>query len=185
MSDELDSTKPQYGIGTILAHPMFGKGKILAYEGRSYVMVFRGGEAKRVSFSFEGLTPVVLTGEGATDALKEALREVLGEHGWIDIELEMGSRWVGGQMTLEPGKTDTQPKSVPIEAFFKKLIGVREKLRVLEQKINNHPSLAEEEKLELEGYITRCYGSLTTFNSLFSAKELQFKGTGRTGSDEG
>jgi hypothetical protein len=65
--------------------------------------------------------------------------------------------------------------------FFKKLIGVREKLRVLEQKINNHPTLASEEKIELEGYITRCYGSLTTFNVLFAAKESQFHG--QTGKD--
>ena len=87
-----------------------------------------------------------------------------------------GQRWVGGTLKLVPGKDETQVKDVPIEVFLKKLIGVRDKLRVLEQKLNSHPSLSPEEKLELQGYITRCYGSLTTFNVLFSAKGSQFEG---------
>ena len=68
--------------------------------------------------------------------------------------------------------------------FFKKLIGIREKLRVLEQKINNHKSLSAEEKIDLEGYISRCYGSLTTFNVLFASKDIQFSGTGKARSSE-
>jgi hypothetical protein len=67
-----------------------------------------------------------------------------------------------------------------MEAFFKKVIGVREKLRVLEQKINNHPSLSPEEKLDLAGYVTRCYGSLTTFNVLFATRASHFTSGGGT-----
>jgi len=81
---------------------------------------------------------------------------------------------------LLPGNDEVQEKEIPIEAFFKKIIGVREKLRVLEQKINNNKNLSGEEKLELQGYITRCYGSLTTFNVLFASRDSQFKGSGGT-----
>jgi superoxide dismutase len=104
---------------------------------------------------------------------------VLGDNGWVDIDTEMSKRWVGGTMRLIPGKEDTQSRDVPLDMFFKKIIGVRDRLRVLEQKINQHPTLTPEDKVELEGYITRSYGSLTTFNLLFAAKESQFKGQGK------
>jgi hypothetical protein len=141
--------------------------------------VFKGGEAKRVAFSFEAMHATEPRGAAGLDLIKQAVREVLGERGWLDIDLEMGKRWVGGTLRLIPGKEDTQSRDVPIEMFFKKLIGIRDKLRVLEQKINAHPQLAPEEKAEFQGYITRCYGSLTTFNLLFAAKESQFKGQGK------
>jgi len=101
---------------------------------------------------------------------------VLNDFGWLDVDLELGKRWVGGTMRLIPGKEDTKSYDVPLEMFFKKIIGVRDKLRVLEQKINAHPVLSPEEKMEFQGYITRSYGSLTTFNALFATKESQFKG---------
>jgi len=173
-------TKPRFGIGTIVNHPHFGTGRVVNYEAASYVLVFKGGESKRVSFAFEGLTASSDAGNPEKDLIKEAVREVLGEHGWIDVDIELSARWAGGTLRLEPGKTETQSKEVPIEAFFKKLIGVREKLRVLEQKLNNHPSLSPEEKLELEGYITRCYGSLTTFNALFASRDSAFTGSGKS-----
>jgi len=101
---------------------------------------------------------------------------VLGDHGWIDVEIEMASRWTGGTMRLIPGKADAQSKDVPIEAFFKKIVAIRDRLRVLEQKVNAHATLAAEEKLELQGYITRCYGSLTTFNVLFASEGGTIRG---------
>jgi superoxide dismutase len=85
---------------------------------------------------------------------------------------------------MTPGKEDTQAKEIPIEVFIKKIIGVREKLRVLEQKINNHPNLDAADKLELQGYITRSYGSLTTFNALFADKVSHFVGSGAGSSSE-
>ena len=87
-------------------------------------------------------------------------------------------RWAGGEMVLKPGKSGTQEKVVPIEAFFRKIISVRDQLRVLEQKINNHPKLTDEDRLQLHEYITRAYGSLTTFNALFAEPEDRFVGTG-------
>jgi hypothetical protein len=106
------------------------------------------------------------------------MREVLGDYGWTDVDLEVGKRWIGGTLKLVPGKEDTQAKEIPIEVFIKKIIGVREKLRVLEQKINNNANLDAADKLEIQGYITRCYGSLTTFNALFADKSSYFVGSG-------
>jgi len=173
------ATVPKFGLGTLVDHPLFGQGKIMAYEGQDYVVLFKGGEAKRVAYSFEAMHTMEARGSPQLDLLKQAVSEVLGDHGWLEVELEMGKRWAGGTMRLIPGKEDTQSRDVPIEVFLKKIVGIRDKLRVLEQRINAHPQLTPEDKLELEGYITRCYGSLTTFNLLFAAKESQFRGQGR------
>ena len=94
---------------------------------------------------------------------------------------EIADRWSGGQLVLKPGKAGTQEKTVPIESFFRKITAVRERLRVLEQRINSHPKLADEDKLQLQEYITRAYGSLTTFNVLFADAEERFVGTKGSG----
>ncbi len=170
------SSKPSLGLGTVVSHPHFGRGRIVAYEGETYVVLFKGGESKRVAYSFEAMKPEQLVSDPELDRIRTAMREVLGDYGWLDIDLELGKRWAGGTLRMLPGKDDTQAKDMPLEMFFKKIIGIRDKLRVLEQKINAHPGLPPEDKMEMQGYITRCYGSLTTFNVLFAAKESQFQG---------
>lgn len=174
-----DDLKPAIGIGALVNHPMFGAGKVVDYEAGNYVVLFKGGEAKRVAFSFEAMKPAAAAGDPEGDRIRKAVREVLGDYGWLETEAELAPRWVGGTMKMIPGKEGIQAKDVPIEAFLKKIIGIRDKLRVLEQKLNAHPALTPEEKIEFEGYITRCYGSLTTFNVLLGSKEAQFKGTGK------
>ena len=89
----------------------------------------------------------------------------------------IGDRWLGGQMVLKPGKADTQEKSLPIENLFRKITAVRDRLRVLEQRINTHPKLNEADRAEFQEYITRAYGSLTTFNMLFADPDDRFIGT--------
>ncbi len=89
----------------------------------------------------------------------------------------IGDRWTGGQLVLKPGKANTQEKIIPIEHFFRKIIAVRDRLRVLEQRINSHPKLGEDDKVQLQEYVTRAYGSLTTFNILFAEPEDRFVGT--------
>jgi len=94
----------------------------------------------------------------------------------------IGERWLGGQVVLKPGKAGTQEKVVPIEVFFRKVVAVRERLRVLEQRINSHPKLEDADRLELLDYLTRAAGSLTTFNVLFADPVDRFVGT--KGKDE-
>jgi len=163
-------------VGTSIRHPTFGLGRIAGHDRDKYLIQFEGQGTKLISFEYEGLTVEEAAAEPGLDLVKQAVREVLGEYGVIETEAEMGQRWVGGMLVLRPGKEDTQEREIPLEVFLKKIIGVREKLRVLEQRINSHASLSAEEKLELQGYLTRCYGSLTTFNALFASPEGQFKG---------
>ena len=158
------SERPRFGLGVIVKHRDFGRGRVVAYDEDRYVIVFPGGDAKTVAFGFDGLDPVDGAGDPELDRIVQAVRAVLGEHGWLDVDLK-----------LVPGR-EGQPKDVPIEIFLKKLVGVRDRLRVLEQKLNSHPTLSAEEKVELHGYITRCYGSLTTFNVLFANRASWFVG---------
>ncbi len=109
----------------------------------------------------------------------QAVRAVLNAE--QSVSGEIGDRWAGGQLVLKPGKAGTQDKVVPLEAFFRKIVSVRDQLRVLEQKISGHPRLTDEDRLQLQDYITRAYGSLTTFNVLFAEPEDRFVGTGGRG----
>jgi hypothetical protein len=172
------STRPRFGIGTVVKHRDFGHGRVVAYDQDRYVIVFSGGEARTVPFAFEGLEAEGTGGDPELDRVAQAMRQVLGDYGWVDAQLELGRRWTGGTLRLIPGRDDTQPKDVPIDVFLRKLVGIRDRLRVLEQKVNSHPTLSGEEKLELQGYITRCYGSLTTFNALFANRASWFIGQG-------
>lgn len=109
------------------------------------------------------------------DEFREVLREVIrDELGVADVEL--GGRWQGGEMVLKPGKDGTQEKRIPIETLFAKIVMIRDRLRVLEQKINGNGKLSAEEKVQMQQYVTGCYGSLTTFNVLFADKGDHFVG---------
>lgn len=108
--------------------------------------------------------------------IAHALRAVLNAD--QSVTGEIADRWHGGQLVMKPGKPGTQEKTIKLDDFFRKIIGVRERLRVLEQRINGHPRLTDEDKLQLHEYITRCYGSLTTFNVLFADPADRFVGTG-------
>ncbi len=116
------------------------------------------------------------------DNIKQWLKELIDEE-FSPKPIEIAARWQGGKITLHPGN-DSQSKDIPIDVFFKKIIGIRESLRVLEQKINAQPQLSNEDKINLQAYITKSYGSLTTFNILFKDGKDRFVGAGGDG-DEG
>ena len=107
--------------------------------------------------------------------LKETIREVLAEDGTIGTA-KIGSRWIGGEMILQPADMAQQAKVIPVEAFFHKIVMVRDRLRVLEQHINSSKKLDDADKVDLQQYITRIYGSLTTFNVLFAEPDDCFRG---------
>ncbi len=112
------------------------------------------------------------------DEFRRVLRQVLAEELGVSNPV-IGGRWSGGELVLRPGKEGTAEKRVPLEMFFKKIVMIRDKLRVLEAKLNAHDGLSAEDKVQLQGYITGCYGSLTTFNILFAEKGDQFAGTSK------
>lgn len=109
------------------------------------------------------------------DDFKRVLRQVLSDELGVG-HAEIGARWQGGEMVLKPGKPGTAEKSIPLDAFFHKIVMLRDKIRVLEAKINAHDGLSDADKVQLQAYITGCYGSLTTFNVLFADREDGFKG---------
>lgn len=107
--------------------------------------------------------------------IRKLVEGVLRQEGIIG-DIPLAGKWSGGFVILKPGDQALQPKEIPLEAFFHKIVMLRDRLRVLEQKINAHPKLTEEDKVEMHQYITRIYGTLTTFNVLFKNKEDQFVG---------
>jgi hypothetical protein len=111
------------------------------------------------------------------DEFRSVLREVIAEELGVG-SVEMGQRWQGGELVMQPGSTDTQEKRVPLESFFHKIVMVRDKLRVLEAKVNSNKGLSDADKVQMQSYITACYGSLTTFNVLFAEKDDSFSAKG-------
>lgn len=172
-----------YPLGTRVEHERYGIGIIGLVGLTSYDIYFERGGKMQLAQNNDELT-ILETPEDAAqadngldlDKLEEVLIHVMDKYGAWQEEVPMGSRWTGGKLILEPGD-DTQPKEIPVETFFHKIVMVRDRLRVLEQNINSNKSLSDEEKVNLQQYITRSYGSLTTFNVLFDDKEHYFVGS--------
>ena len=116
------------------------------------------------------------TGEGGVmdrETIQDVLVGVI--ENFIAVEaVEMSGKWIGGTIELKPADSSLQSAEIPIDALFKKVVSVRNQLRVLESKVNSHDALDDGQKIELQQYISRCYGSLTTFNILFKNREDKF-----------
>ncbi len=110
-----------------------------------------------------------MTREEFAQAIREALREDA-------TDVRLAPRWENGSVLLKPGDASTQPKEIPLDSLFHKIVMIRDRLRVLEQRINANEKLSDAEKVELQQYVTRCYGSLTTFNVLFRDERDRFVG---------
>lgn len=118
-------------------------------------------------------TPIDFEGDSMT---RQELMELFLEASGL-TEVTLAGKWEGGTVRLIPADATLQAKDLPVDALFHKVVMVRDRLRVLEQKLNQHPKLSDTDKVELQQYVTRCYGSLTTFNVLFKEKADQFVGT--------
>jgi hypothetical protein len=173
----------QLGIGSRVEHPHFGRGVIVDTASEFYIIWFKSQQGtKSISKDYELKTlEEVAPSEGSGGAItladiEQALSNILDQRLHEMQIVPIAQRWKRGTMILKPGDPTLQPKEVPIETFFHKIIMVRDRLRVMEQKINAHKVMTDDEKIDLEQYITAIYGSLTTFNVLFKEVHHQFKG---------
>jgi hypothetical protein len=141
----------------------------------------RGGVAPAIAPAPRRELPKEIDIDMDIDEFRRVLREVLADELGVG-RADLGGRWQGGELVLKPGREGTAEKRVPIEAFFHKIVMLRDRLRVLEQKVNGHDKLTDEDKVQLQQYITACYGTLTTFNVLFAQREEGF--TGASGKDD-
>ena len=112
----------------------------------------------------------------ADNDLEATIRRIIREETGL-TPVAPAEKWRGGQFVLRPGKPGVQEKAMPIDTFFNKIVMLRNRLRTLEQQVNAS-DLPDDQKLKLQGYITGCYGSLTSFNILFADEDDQFKGSG-------
>jgi len=169
-------------IGMSVRHPQYGLGTVKTISEASADIQFTDGR-RTVAPESAGLTPAEAqaTVSGLSMPLKQFVTETvdaavrrLGLEKPDAVVEELGLRWHGGKVVMHPADPTLQTKEVPLETFFHKVVMVRNNLRVLEQKINAHEKLSDGEKVEMQQYITRSYGSFTTFNILFKEKESQF-----------
>ena len=171
-------------VGMKVRHPQYGVGTVKSIGEQTAEIRFDDGvktvapepaklEPAEAQASLTGLT-VPLAHVIAQTA--EAVVRELGLENPDQVVAGLGLRWHRGRVVLHPSDPTLQTKEVPLDAFFHKIVMIRNNLRVLEQKINSHERLSDAEKVEMQQYITRCYGSMTTFNVLFKDKEDQFSG---------
>jgi hypothetical protein len=167
------------GIGSRIKHPAYGEGVIIRLHAVAYEVCFVQYGIKMVGKDYTAWSIIEhITPEEAisfSEAEKSLIR-ILKHYSDIFKPTELGDKWDAGQLIIQPSDPKLKPKEIPINDFFHKIVMVRDRLRVLEQKINAHPKLTDAEKVEMQQYITRIYGSLTTFNVLFKFKEDTFVG---------
>ena len=166
------------GVGSRIQHPAYGAGVVIKVHKRVYEICFITEGIKTVSkdHALELIERIEPEYNVSFSEAEEALMKILRE--WSDISevVPLGDKWKDGVMILKPGDTGLKEKEIPIEVFFHKIVMLRDRLRVMEQRINAHDKLSDEDKINLQQYITRVYGSLTTFNALFKYRTDYFEG---------
>ena len=173
------STATTLGVGSRVRHPAHGDGVIIKLYKAAYDVTFMHYGVKTVGRDYDGWEVIeALEPEevASFNEAEQALIRILRNFNGIDETTELGDRWTDGQLILQPGEKGMATKAMPIDTFFHKIVMVRDRLRVMEQRINAS-KLTDEEKVNLQQYITRIYGSLTSFNVLFRSKDGHFKGT--------
>ena len=168
------------GIGTRLQHTHFGPGVIVGLRYATYIISFINHGIKEIDKTdtkLEEIIPENVSVEIETHSdIEKSLLKILKLWGGITETVPLGDKWHGGTVLIQPADKSLKPKEIPIDDFFHKIVMLRDRLRVLEQNINSNKKLSDEDKVNIQQYITRCYGSLTTFNVLFRNKEQWFVG---------
>lgn len=166
------------GVGSRIHHPEYGKGVVTNVSSQHYWVTFieNGLETIDLDSDFE----VIEASDDDVDTVslfdvESSLVAILKKWNDVGERVALADKWKGGKLILEPGE-NLANKEMPIDTFFHKIVMVRDRLRVMEQKINSSTNLDDQQKVELQQYITRVYGSLTSFNVLFKNKSDQFKG---------
>lgn len=174
-------------IGQRVRHPAYGMGTVKALDEITATVVFDGGDCRAVDPALSGLLPgeaqASLTGLDAplAEIIAATVRTVADRLGLEQpdaVREELAARWHGGRLVLHPADPALLAKEVPLETFFHKIVMMRNNLRAIEQKVNASDKLTDAEKFDWQGYLTRCYGSMTTFNILFREKAGQFSSKG-------
>jgi hypothetical protein len=171
--------------GTQVEHERYGAGFVYRVTLTSCEVIFeRGGKMTLSKTTAANELQILGEAPPADDSkqlslaeVEQALSYILDKYNGLEHEVEMGDRWNGGTLVLQPAN-DSLAKEIPLDTFFHKIVMVRDRLRVLEQNINSHKTLTDADKVELQQYISRVYGSLTTFNVLFKDKNDWFVGAG-------
>lgn len=168
------------GIGTRLQHTHHGPGVIVGVKYATYLISFINHGIKEIDKADDKLDEIIPENVSAevetTSEVEKSLLKILRMWGGITETVPLGDKWIKGTLLLQPFDKSLKPKEIPVEDFFHKIVMLRDRLRVLEQNINSNKTLSDEEKVNIQQYITRCYGSLTTFNVLFKNKEDWFVG---------
>ncbi len=174
------------GIGSRVQHPDFGVGVVLNQKTKGHLITYVNYGVDETSYDTKLEILEAIAPDGNQVSMREveiALTSILEK--WTDVSeiVPLGDKWLNGTLILRPGVKGLQEKEWPINSFFHKIVMLRDRLRVLEQRVNTS-SMDDEEKVNIQQYITRCYGSLTSFNLLFKQKEHYFSG-GSNNSAEG
>jgi hypothetical protein len=173
-----ETTTQLLGVGSRVQHPSYGQGVVIRLHLKAYEVCFMQQGIKLVGKNFDNWE--IIESIPAEDSVtfteaEKSLTRIL--RAWSDVSevVPLGDKWEGGTMVLNPKDAKQKPKEIPVEQFFHKIVMVRDRVRVMEQRINAS-NISDEEKVNLQQYITRIYGSLTTFNVLFKNKEQYFVG---------
>ena len=166
------------GIGSVIQHSEYGEGVIINVKAATYLISFLNHDTKEIAHSFAGLE--IIREEEPDDMVslyevERSLRSILQKFSDVQETVPLGQKWTGGKLIMQPGDKNLKPKEMPIESLFHKIVMIRDRMRTLEQRVNAS-ALTDEEKVNIQQYITRCYGSLTSFNVLFKQPEDQFVG---------
>lgn len=167
------------GAGSRVNHKEYGFGVVIQVKAASYLITFKDYGIREILKTSNDIEVIDLIEQPddlvSMEMIEQTLISILRNFSDIQETVQIADKWRGGTLILKPSSSELKPYEMPITTFFNKIIMIRDRLRVLEQKVNAS-NLSEEDKISCQQYITRCYGSLTSFNVLFKNKSDHFVG---------